>query len=257
MTGDTYACVLHSRFPLSLPLPIISIRDGSTTEQEEFAVELSESDVLCITLNGNDEAYGAGADLGEFDGDASDARKVREEASILHDAIIQFHQAEIPVVSAVNGVAAGAGFSMALFPDIVLVSDEARLEYADPRIGFTGDGGSTFFLPRLVGLRKAKEIVLLDEPITPEEAVELGIATGVVPAADLESRRDDVAQRLASGPTTAYGATKRLMTESFDRNMEGQLAAETEQIARAARTEDYERGYEAFFGQEEPDFTGR
>lgn len=221
------------------------------------AIELSESDARCITLSGNDEAYGAGADLAEFDGDESDAAKLRDEASILHDAIVQFHQAEVPVVGAIDGVAAGAGFSLAIFPDIVLVSDRVRLEYAYPRIGLTGDGGSTFFLPRLVGLRKAKEIVLLDEPIGPEEAVELGLATEVVPHDELEERLVEVAERLADGPTAALGTTKRLLTESFDRNLEGQLAAETEGIARAARTEDYERGYEAFFEGTEPDFVGR
>lgn len=221
------------------------------------AVELGESDARCITLTGSGDAYGAGADLGEFDGDESDAVDIREEASVLHDAIVQFHQAEVPVVGAVNGVAAGAGFSLAVFPDVVLVSDEATLDYAYPRIGLTGDGGSTFFLPRLVGLRKAKEIALLGEPIPPEEAVDLGLATEVVPAADLDDRLDEVAERLASGPTAAFGATKRLMTESFDRNLEGQLAAETEEIAEATKTEDYARGYEAFFGDGSPDFVGR
>lgn len=119
-------------------------------------------------------------------------------------------------MTAVNGVAAGAGFSLALVGDIVLVSEDARFEYAYPRVGLTGDGGSTFFLPRLVGLRKAKEILLLGEPIDPDRAVELGIATETVPANDLDAHLNEVALQVADGPTEAFGATKRLLTESFE-----------------------------------------
>lgn len=219
--------------------------------------ELSEADdVRCIVLTGAGNAFGAGADLAQLEGDASDAPTIRRLASTLHDAIVQLHQAEKPVVTAVNGIAAGAGFSLALVGDIVVVHEEAQFDYAYSRVGLTGDGGSTFYLPRLVGLRKAKEILLLEEPVSPEEAVDLGVATEVVPADEFDDRVAEVAARLAEGPTQAFGATKRLMTESFDRDLPGQLAAETETIARAARTEDYARGHAAFLGKEEPEFTG-
>lgn len=217
----------------------------------------NDTDVRCIVLTHEGDFYGAGADLSQLDGNESDAPVLRRLAGRLHEAIVQFHQAETPVLAGVDGVAAGAGFSLALFPDIVLLSDQARLEYAYPRIGLTGDGGSTFFLPRLVGLRAAKEIVLLDEPITPERAVQLGLATEVVDADEFETRLDELAERLASGPTHALGKTKRLLTESFATDLEAQLAAETEVIADATHTEDFARGLEAFFGEGEPEFVGR
>lgn len=221
------------------------------------AVALGEDDeVRCITLTGAGDAFGAGADLSRLDGDASDAGALRRLASVLHDAIVQLYQADTPLVTGVNGIAAGAGFSLAILGDIVLVSDDARFEYAYHRVGLTGDGGSTFLLPRLVGVRRAKEIVFRDDPIGPERAVELGIASEVVPGDELEERLSAEADRIAAGPTAAYGRMRRLLTESFDRDLAGQLAAETDAIARSARTRDYERGYAAFFGGESPEFVG-
>ncbi|MFC6836471.1 enoyl-CoA hydratase/isomerase family protein [Halomarina ordinaria] len=220
--------------------------------------ELSEDEsIRCLVLTGTDGVFCAGADLAGLAGDERDAPELRRLASSLHDAILQLHQAETPLVVGINGVAAGAGFSMALAGDVVVMSDEARLEYAYGRIGLTGDGGSTFWLPRLVGLRRAKEIALLDEPIDPDYAVGLGLVTESVPAAEFDARVTDYAERLASGPTAAFGATKRLLTESFDRGLAGQMAAETDAIARATHTEDYERGHDAFFEKGDPEFVGQ
>ena len=217
----------------------------------------SDPEVRCIVLTHTGNFYGTGADLTQFEGDASDATTIRQLASRLHEAIVQFHQAPKPVVGGINGVAAGAGFGLALVPDLLVLSEGSRLEFAYPRIGLTGDCGSTFFLPRLVGLRAAKEIVLLDDPIPAERAVELGIATEAVPTGEFEARLDDLASRLAEGPTVALGEASRLVTESFDRSLEAQLADETDTIGTAVQTDDYERGYAAFFGDGETEFSGR
>jgi 2-(1,2-epoxy-1,2-dihydrophenyl)acetyl-CoA isomerase len=131
------------------------------------------------------------------------------------------------------------------------------LDFAYQRIGLTGDGGSTFFLPRLVGLRKAKELVLTSEAVQGEEAVEMGLANEVVPADEFDDRLDELTADIASGPTAALGNTMRLLTESYDRTLESQLAAETETIADAVQSEDYERGYAAFFEKDDPEFVGR
>lgn len=213
-------------------------------------------DARCVTLTGSDGVYSSGADLGQFDGDAGDEAALRTEASLLHDALVAFHQAELPLVGGVNGVAAGAGFGLALFPDVVVMSDEARLEFAYSRIGLTGDGGVTHLLPRLVGLREATEIVLRDDPIGPERALDLGLVSETVPAADLDDRVAELAADFADGPTHALGTTKRLFWESHDRSLADQLAAETEAMADAVQTDDYERGMDAFPTDEEPDFTG-
>jgi 2-(1,2-epoxy-1,2-dihydrophenyl)acetyl-CoA isomerase len=233
--------------------------DAATVEELlHAATELCEDDgVRCLALTGEGAAFCAGADLSAFEGDAGDAPKLRRLASGLHDAILQFHQAETPLVVGVNGVAAGGGFGLALSGDVVVMSEDARLEYAYRRIGLTGDGGSTFVLPRLVGLRRAKEIALLDEPIGADHAVSMGLVTESVPAEEFDERFHGAARDLASGPTAALGATKRLLTESFQRGLAEQMAAETDVIAGAARTEDWSRGHAAFFTDEEPEFTGR
>jgi 2-(1,2-epoxy-1,2-dihydrophenyl)acetyl-CoA isomerase len=171
--------------------------------------------------------------------------------------VVQFHQSETPVVGGIDGIAAGAGFALALCPDLLVLSDEARLDFAYQRIGLTGDGGSTFFLPRLVGLRAAKELVLMDEAVTPERALDLGLANEVVPADEFDDRLAELAADIADGPTAALGNTMRLLTESYDRSLEAQLSAETDTIAEAVQTEDYERGFAAFFDKDDPDFTGQ
>lgn len=227
-------------------------------ELSRAAASLGEDDdIRCIVLTHEGDVYCVGADLTRLRGDAGDAPTLRRLAGRIHEAVVGFHQAAAPVVGGVDGVAAGAGFSLALTPDIVLLSDEARLEFAYPRIGLTGDGGATFFLPRLVGLRAAKEIVLLDEPIAPDRAVDLGLATECAPAGEFGDRLDELAVDLASGPTHAYGETKRLLTESTETPLEAQLSAETNAIAGATHTEDYRRGHDAFLDDRDPDFVGK
>ena len=234
------------------------LSEKTLEELFEAAVAVNEDDdVRCVVLTGTGSFYCSGFDLSRLEGSEGDGTKLRRSVSTFHDAVLQLHRGDAPVVTGINGVAAGGGFGLALLGDVMLMSEEARLEYAYSRIGLTGDGGSTFFLPRLVGLRRATEIALLDRPVEADEAVEMGLATEAVPADEFDERLDDVAHRLAEGPTKAYGATKRLMARSFDRSLEEQLGAETEAMARATHTEDYAEGIESFFGDDEPEFEGQ
>lgn len=216
-----------------------------------------DADTRCIVLTHAGNFFGSGADLSALAGDESDTAHLRELAGRAHEAIVQFHRTETPVVGGVNGTAAGIGFSLTLFPDLLILGEDALLKYAYPGIGLTGDGGGTFFLPRLVGLREAKRIVLRDIPISPDEAAELGLATEVVSSDEFDARLADIASEVASGPTHAFGTTTRLLTESYEHSLEQHLAAETDGIAAAARTDDYERGLEAFFDGTNPEFVGR
>lgn len=211
--------------------------------------------VRAIAITGSENGFCAGADVRSFQGD--DPTQLRRVAGVLHEAIRELHAVGVPIVTGVNAVAAGAGFGIALHGDIVLVADDARFEFAYQRLGLAADGGTTYILPRLVGLRKALEVVLLDEPIGPEAAVEEGLATEVVPAESLEARLDEVAHQLAAGPTAAFADTRRLIHESFHRSLPEQLAAEEEAMARAVRTDDFQRGVAAFFEKGDPDFQGK
>lgn len=227
-------------------------------ELRDAAVELdADDDVRCVVLEGSDGWFSVGADLSELEGDETDGRRLRAMATRLHTAIRHLVNTPKPAITGVNGVAAGAGFGLALSGDIVLVAESARLEFAYPRTGLSADGGATYFLPELVGRRRAREIVLLDEPIEPREAVELGLATEVVPDNEFDDRLTGLAGELAAGPTRAYGATKRLLNQSHDRSLQEHLEAETDSLARMAGTEDYARGYEAFFGDEKANFRGK
>ncbi|WP_135534252.1 enoyl-CoA hydratase/isomerase family protein [Halostella pelagica] len=226
-------------------------------ELRDATNDLAEDDeVRCLALTGSGGTFNTGADLSTFEGDATDGRRLRALASRLHGAVRNVATAKMPTVTGVNGVAAGGGFGLALSGDLVLVADDARFEFAYPEIALSGDGGSTYFLPRLVGHRRAREIALLDEPIPPAEAVEMGLATELVPAKEFDDRLAELAATLADGPTRAYGATKRLLNKSYARDLPAQLAAETDSISHLSRTSDYARGHDAFFGADDPDFTG-
>lgn len=218
---------------------------------------VSDDDVRCIALTGNGPVFNTGADLTTLSGDGSDEPRLRTLAGGLHEFVGQLLRAPKPVVTGVNGVAAGGGLGPAICGDVVLVAESARLEFAYPRIGLSADGASTYLLPRLVGLRRAQKLIFRDEPVPADEAVEIGLATEAVPDDDLEDRLAEEAERLAAGPTLAYGATKRLLAESFGNGPTEQMAKEGDVIAGLTDTEDFSRGHAAFGGDDDPEFVGR
>jgi len=245
------------RIALDRPDARNALHEPMASDLRDAVVELVEDDtVRCIGLTGTGSFFCTGADLSVLDGDESDAANLEAIASRLHTAVRHLATASKPTVSAVNGVAAGGGFGLALSTDLVLIGEGARMEFAYPRIGLSADGGSTYFLPRTVGRRKAREILLRDEPIDAEEAVSLGLATETVPDDDLEATLATETARLASGPTRAYAETKALLEASYGHSLADHLDEETATIARLTGTDDWARGYEAFFGEEPADFQG-
>jgi 2-(1,2-epoxy-1,2-dihydrophenyl)acetyl-CoA isomerase len=234
-----------------------ALDEHAASDLRDAVVELVEDDdVRCVTLTGSGGTFCTGADLAGLAGDEGDASRLRAIATRLHTAIRHLATASKPVVTGVNGPAAGGGFGLALCGDIVLVSEAAAFDFAYPRIGLSADGGSTYFLPRLVGRRKAREILLRDERIDADEAVALGLATEAVGDGALAERLAAEGERLASGPTRAYAETKQLLEASYRHSLEEQLEAETETISRLTGTDDWGRGFEAFFGDEPADFQG-
>ncbi len=234
-----------------------AINETMGEELPDAAQKLASNDaVRCIVLTANGSTFNTGADLSMLSGDGSDEPRIRSLANGLHEFISQLVHAPKPVVTGVNGVAAGGGLGPSICGDIVLAGESARFEFAYPRIGFCGDGGSTYFLPRLVGLRRAQEIVFRDEPIGPTEADEIGLVTDVVGDDELDARVQEEATRLASGPTRGYAATKRLLTESLATPLDTQLAEEATEIAQLTNTEDFTRGHAAFGTDRSPEFIG-
>lgn len=222
----------------------------------DLAIRLHDEPIRCFVLTGSNGVFCAGGDVTNFEGESASAG-MRRGASVLHDAIVQFHQAEVPIIVGVNGAAVGAGFSLAIFGDYVVASESSYLQFGYPGIGATGDGASTYFLPRIVGLRQAKRIALLNERIKPTEAAELGLVTESVSDDAFESRLRELSKEVANGPTVALGRTQRLLNESTSAHLEKQLAAETDIIARTAETADFKEGVRAFDENRKPEFEGR
>jgi len=163
---------------------------------------------------------------------------------------------EAPLVVAVNGSAGGAGLSLCLFGDIVLAGESSKFTLAYTKAGLAPDGGSTYFLPRIVGVRRALELALTNRVLSAKEAHEWGIVTKVVADGELLTEADALARQLAAGATRAYGAAKRLLHHSFAESLETQMELEAQAIADAARTGDAREGIAAFIGKRKPDFSG-
>lgn len=221
-------------------------------------------EIRAVMLTGTNGAFCAGADVKDFaaqleqGGPTALAQHLRNLADTLHqEVILGLRRLEKPVVAAINGVAAGAGFSLALAGDLRIAAANARFLMAYAAIGGTADGSSTYMLPRLVGTGKAMEIYLAGQPIGAEYARELGLVNQVCPAADFDRHALETAIRLAQGPTLAYGRVKALFDQSWDADLESQLTAETAAISAIAHTGDFQEGIKAFVGKRPPWFQGR
>ncbi|HYG90722.1 MAG TPA: enoyl-CoA hydratase-related protein [Azospirillum sp.] len=217
-----------------------------------------DSSVRVLVLSGNGRGFMAGGDLGRFQADLDHAADTaRAIIAPFHEALMRLHRLPIPVLASVHGPVAGAGMSLAMAADLCIAADDARFTLAYARIGASPDGSASYFLPRLVGLRRAMEIAMLADPIDAAEALRLGIVNRVVPAAALADETKALAERLAAGPTAAYGRIKDLLHHSGTAELASQLGAEEESFAALAGTEDFREGIAAFFEKRKARFHGR
>ncbi len=221
------------------------------------------ADIRAVLLTGVGGAFCAGADVKDFadtledQGPSGLSQHLHELADKLHrEVILALRRLDKPVVAAVNGVAAGAGFSLALACDLRVASSDARFFMAYAGIGCTADAGSTYSLPKLVGAGRAMEIYLASQPIGAEYARELGLVGQVFPAADFPRHALETATRLAEGPTRAYGRVKALFDQSWDADLAAQLDAETEAISDIGLTGDFQEGIRAFAEKRQAWFRG-
>ncbi len=217
------------------------------------AVEASPARALILT--GAGRAFCTGANLAEADADGSRDVRARLEQGY-HPLLRRLKNLPIPLVVAVNGAAAGVGMSFALMGDIVVAARTAYFLQAFVRIGLMPDGGSTWLLPRLVGMARAKELAMLGEKLLPEKALEWGLINRVVDDAMLLAEARVLAERLAQGPTRAYALMRRAYWESFDNSYERQLDLEATLQSDAAKTEDFVEGVTAFLEKRAAKFKG-
>ena len=223
------------------------------------ALELDEDpDVRCIVMTGSGRAFCAGGDVKDFaDNPERIGVLIKELTTYLHGAISRFARSDKPVIMAVNGVAAGGGFSLALSGDLVIAAESAKFTSAYSRIAASPDGSSSYFLPRLVGLRRAMELYFTNRVLSAREAVEWGMATRAVADAELKSAVDTLARELAQGPSKAFGVAKRLFHQSTWESLETQMELEAQAIAASGHTADFRAGVSAFAAKTAPTFRGR
>ncbi len=227
-----------------------------------FAWLADEAPLRALVMTGSGKAFSSGGDINTFrDGVEDDSvdlpSQVRRGAEALHTAIIDLRRIPYPVIAAINGAAAGAGFSLALACDLRITSSSAFFACAYGRIGASPDGGMTYFLPRIVGPSRAAEILLQDPNMTPDEALADGIVTEVVEPDQLMTRAREMAGKLAAKAPHYVKMVKVLCGESIENSLTEHLQLERHGIADSMATEDLQNGVAAFFSGEKPVFEGR
>lgn len=224
----------------------------------EAAIACDEDDAIrCVILTGNGRLFCAGGDIGAF-ADAGDRLPafLKEITTYLHATTTRLARMNKPLVTAINGPAAGIGIGFALLGDIALADPAAHFTLAYTAIGMSPDGGATWLLPRLIGLRRAQELCLTNRRVKADEAAAIGLITRVAADGALADEAMALAEQLAAGATGALGVTRRLLLDGATASLETHLDAEARGIAGQARTPEGREGIAAFLAKRPPDFIG-
>src|SRR5262245_11008061 len=214
--------------------------------------------VRCIVYTGAGRAFCAGGDVKDFaDSPARIGILVKELTTYLHGAVSRLARSQKPVIMAVNGVAAGGGMSFALSGDLVVAAESARFTMAYSRIAASPDGSSSYFLPRLIGIRRALELHYTNRVLSAREAMEWGLVNRVHADAEFPAAVAALARELAEGPTLAFGRAKALFHQSTQESLETQMELEAQAIAQSGHTADFRDGVTAFARKQPVTFKGR
>jgi len=224
-----------------------------------ISIECDEDpSVRSVIITGNGSFFSAGGDLAEFEAAGNHTGAlIKEMTTYYHAAISRFSRMDAPVIAAVNGMAAGAGFSLVAACDLAIAAESSRFTSAYTAASLSPDGSATYFVPRLVGMRRAMELMLTNRRLTAGEALEWGLVNRVVPDADLMEEAMELARQMAHGATLAYGQLKALLHNSFTGTLETQMELESRGIAALTHTHDGREGVAAFSEKRPPKFEGR
>lgn len=238
---------------------VMNALDPEMIRQLRTACEQVERDaaVRAVVIRGAGPAFLAGGDVAVFHSNLPRMPQLsREVGGELHCAILALRRAPKPVLASVHGAVAGAGVSVMAAADLVIAAADATFTLAYSKIGASPDGGATYFLPRLVGCRRALELMLLSDAFDAHTAWKLGLVNWVVDGAQLPTETARIAQRLARAASCALAETKQLVNQSFDHTLAAQLDAEVQAFARCAATRDFAEGVSAFVEKRKPEFKG-
>ena len=245
--------------------PITSIvlnrPDAANGMNDTLTRELAAAAALCdtaatkvVTITGAGRFFCAGGDLKAMAAAPDAATFVKGIADDLHRALSTFARMDAVVITAVNGTAAGAGFSLAVTGDLVLSAESAKFTMAYTKAGLSPDGSSSYYLPRLIGIRRTQQLMLTNRTLTAAEALDWGLVTEVVPDADLAARTEALAKEMASTSRTSNSAVKRLLLGTYRTGIEEQMELEGRYIADCARSADGREGIAAFLRKRAPAF---
>jgi 2-(1,2-epoxy-1,2-dihydrophenyl)acetyl-CoA isomerase len=237
--------------------------DSANTLNLEMGMDLLAAAMTCgrnpavraVVLTGAGRQFCFGGDLRAMvsRGDSADGY-LRELTGYVHSAISHFVRMDAPVIAAVNGTAAGAGVGLLAMADLAVCGTSSRISLAYSGVGLTPDGGTSFLLPRTIGLKRTMELLLLNRTLTANEALEWGLVNSVVEDSQVLDEAFELAERLSTGPTHAFGKTKRLLAASIA-GFESQMVLESETIASQAVTAEGAEGIRAFVEKRKADFS--
>jgi 2-(1,2-epoxy-1,2-dihydrophenyl)acetyl-CoA isomerase len=235
---------------------------NQTVADELYEVALrcaARRDLRALLITGNGPAFTVGGDISVFAeaGDGELPGLLRRMTTPYHDALRILSELDVPIVAAVHGAVAGGGLGLLYSADIALAAEGAKFATGFAALGLSGDGGNSWFLPRLVGPKRAAELYFEQRVLDAHEAAEWGLVSRVVPADVLQEQAESIARRLAGGPTRAYGEIRKLLRDSWSSTLPDQLSAESAAIARTADTADASRAIAAFLAKSTPTFEGR
>jgi 2-(1,2-epoxy-1,2-dihydrophenyl)acetyl-CoA isomerase len=253
---DGYATITLNR-----PDKLNAFNDELTFQLQD-ALKEAEKDagVRAVIITGAGRGFCSGQDLQNrsFSDDSKAKPSLGDSIRRRYNPIVlRIRRMEKPVIAAINGVAAGAGASLAFACDIKIAADNATFVQSFSKVGLVPDSGATFMLPRLIGLTKAYELMITADKIDAQEALRLGLINKVVPADQVLSEAHEWAARLAKGPTKAFGLTKRAVNRSVFPDMEELLENEAYLQEIAGRSDDFQEGVKAFVEKRQPVYTGK
>ncbi len=211
---------------------------------------------VAVLTGAGDKAFCAGGDIGAFAESDNIQVLLKEMTMYLHTAISRFSRMNAPLIGRINGVAAGAGLSLTACCDLAICTDKAKFTSAYTAIGLTPDGSSTYFLTRILGMRRTMELYLTNRTLNAEEALDWGLVNRVVSSDELDDSIEALALQLANGPTLAHGGVKKLVQTAFNDTLESQMEREARSIVGLSVSADGQEGIRAFSEKRKPTFTG-
>lgn len=233
---------------------------GMAKELTAAIENVEDSDARCLVLQGSEGNFCAGGDIKSMLEGLSDDRDMeellQESALPVNRSIQHVYECSVPTIAKVDGPAFGAGATLAVACDMVLASERSQMSFGFRRIGLSVDSGTSYLLPRVVGQKKAMDLVYTGELIDAARAEELGLLSRVFPDDEFEQRCQEIVETVATGPTVALSHSKELLQHGSDRTFDEVIEAEKEGLRASFQSEDFDSGVRAFVNKETPEFEG-